>query len=666
MRPYDSALEHLDDVAGWVAQVFDRAQAAEGERRELDAALAERVLRIEARLEASRAAGRRLPWDRLRGALGLTPSEQSALLTLSAIELVPGLRARMRAWAGDAARGWPDVALLAELVYVTPVGRAQMLDELSADGALRRLRLIDVVGSARQVEDAPLLLRPLRVAPRVLEVMRGAWRVDREIDAFAEVMPPTDGADLLLPERLRAEVAGLLLGGAGPVIALCGREGSGRTALFASLAPRGVLRVRLAELPLEPRDLERAVLAALREASLFGLLPVLDAIDRLASDDGLRARSLDRALAGFPGALAATAPPGDRPPIALPRGLVLVDVPLPPEPVRASLWRRALGGASAEVCAHAAARYPITGGVIARSAATAVARARSRGAMITAADVHAGVRSSLDSKLGALGVRIEVTQRWDDLVLPDETGDEIRELIARVKHRKRVHDEWGFADKVGRGLGLSALFFGPPGTGKTMVAGLIGDALGLDVYQIDLSRIVSKWIGETEKNLGQVFDAAEAGHAILLFDEADSLFAKRTEVKSSVDRYANLEVNYLLQRMESFQGISILTTNLDASIDEAFRRRLSARVQFPLPEPDERLRLWRALVPARAALDADVDFEDLAARYAMSGGYIRNAVLRAAFLAADAGTPITMRLLVRAATLEYAAMGKVMHTGLAR
>jgi len=233
-----------------------------------------------------------------------------------------------------------------------------------------------------------------------------------------------------------------------------------------------------------------------------------------------------------------------------------------------------------------------------------------------------------------------------------------------VRHRRLVHDEWGFAAKVGRGLGLSALFSGPPGTGKTMVAGLIADALGLDLYQIDLSRIVSKWIGETEKNLAQVFDAAEAGHAILLFDEADSLFAKRTEVKSSVDRYANLEVNYLLQRMEAFQGISILTTNIDSAIDEAFRRRLSTHIHFPIPDEDERFRLWGALLPAAARRAADVDLRVLAERYAMSGGYIRNAALRAAFLAADGGTEITMRHLLRAATHEYAAMGKVMHASL--
>ena len=203
------------------------------------------------------------------------------------------------------------------------------------------------------------------------------------------------------------------------------------------------------------------------------------------------------------------------------------------------------------------------------------------------------------------------------------------------------------------------LLFGPPGTGKTMVAGLIADALQLDLYQVDLSKVVSKWVGETEKNLGELFDAAEAGHAILLFDEADSLFAKRTQVQSSNDRYANLEVNYLLQRMEAFAGIVILTTNHDAAIDEAFRRRLSLRVDFPVPEPDERERLWRALLPAEAALGPDIDYPALADRFEMTGGYIKNAVVRAAFLAADEAAPIAMRHLLRAARAEYQAMGKV-------
>ena len=273
--------------------------------------------------------------------------------------------------------------------------------------------------------------------------------------------------------------------------------------------------------------------------------------------------------------------------------------------------------------------------------------------------MRVAIRTLLDGELSTLGRLVEWKQTWEDLVLPDDIQEELRELISRVRHRKHVLDEWGFGRKVGKGTGLSALFSGPPGTGKTMVAGIIAAELGLDLYQIDTSRLVSKWIGETEKNLARLFDAASAGHAVLLFDEADSLFAKRTEVKSSNDRYANLEVNYLLQRMESFEGISILTTNLETSVDEAFRRRLAFRITFPLPEVEERERLWRAMLPAKAAVAPNLDFKALATRYEMSGGYIRNAVLRAAYLAAADGQMITQSHLQRAAVLEYTAMCKI-------
>ncbi|NVB81769.1 MAG: ATP-binding protein, partial [Kofleriaceae bacterium] len=394
---------------------------------------------------------------------------------------------------------------------------------------------------------------------------------------------------------------------------------------------------------------------------------VLDGVDYLSADPETgrpdRASVIDRELLShYLGAVAAIGPKVDARPVSLSRGFVTIELEVPPESVRAKLWRRALGDtAEGDIPDRAAARYPVTGGVIRRAAESAKVTAQTRGAKVSAEDVHAGVRATLDSKLGNLGVRLAWKQKWDDLVLPDDALDEVKEFIARVRHKRRVYEEWGFARKIAKGLGLSALFSGPPGTGKTMVAGLIADELALDLYQIDLSRIVSKYVGETEKNLAALFDAAEAGHAVLLFDEADSLFAKRTEVKSSVDRYANLEVNYLLQRMEAFAGITILTTNLDTSIDEAFRRRLSFRITFPMPEPSEREKLWRSLLPKEASVDTSINFGDLAERFEMSGGYIKNAVVRAAFLAADENRAIGMQHLVRAGVLEYAAMGKVMH-----
>jgi SpoVK/Ycf46/Vps4 family AAA+-type ATPase len=211
--------------------------------------------------------------------------------------------------------------------------------------------------------------------------------------------------------------------------------------------------------------------------------------------------------------------------------------------------------------------------------------------------------------------------------------------------------------------GLTALFYGPPGTGKSMVAGLIARELGLELYRVDLARVVSKWIGETEKNLAEVFDAAEDGQVVVLFDEADSLFAKRTDVKSSVDRYANLEVNYLLQRLDTFEGICILTTNLEGSIDPAFKRRMSLRLQFPFPDEETRIRLWSAHIPPEVPVQGDFNFTELARRFPISGGYIRNSALRAAFLAAQEGLPLGQSHLLRAITLEYRELGKLSTSG---
>ncbi len=240
-----------------------------------------------------------------------------------------------------------------------------------------------------------------------------------------------------------------------------------------------------------------------------------------------------------------------------------------------------------------------------------------------------------------------------------EQAQSIAELIARIRQRRTVYETWGFAAKVGKGLGVSALFSGPPGTGKTMVAALIAKELHLELYQVDLGKLVSKYIGETEKQLGELFDAAEAGHAILLFDEADSLFGKRTDVKSSNDRYANLETNYLLQRLETFTGICLLTSNHEANIDPAFQRRLSLHLRFEVPDEEERAKLWRAMLPDAAPVVANLDFAGLARRFEMSGGYIRNAALRAAFLAADEGSSISDAHLEHAARLEYEGMGKI-------
>jgi len=261
-------------------------------------------------------------------------------------------------------------------------------------------------------------------------------------------------------------------------------------------------------------------------------------------------------------------------------------------------------------------------------------------------------------RLDDLAQRIESTATWEDLVLPEQQRQTLKDIRAHVQQRAKVYQDWGFAGKGGRGLGTSALFSGASGTGKTMAAEVLAQELHLDLYRIDLSAVVSKYIGETEKNLRRIFDAAETGGAILLFDEADALFGKRTEVKDSHDRHANVEVSYLLQRMEAYQGLAILTTNLKGSLDQAFLRRIRFVVSFPFPDATGRAEIWQRIFPSLTPTEG-LDVNKLAKLNA-AGGNIRNIGLNAAFLAADAGEPVMMKHILQATRREYVKMEKTL------
>jgi ATPase family associated with various cellular activities (AAA) len=260
-------------------------------------------------------------------------------------------------------------------------------------------------------------------------------------------------------------------------------------------------------------------------------------------------------------------------------------------------------------------------------------------------------RDQVRTRLDDLAQRISAKASWHELVLPESQAQMLREIVAQVRQRSQVYEKWEFALRGSHGLGISALFAGASGTGKTMAAEVLANELQLDLYRIDLSQVVSKYIGETEKNLRLVFDAAESSGAILLFDEADALFGKRSEVKDSHDRYANIEVSYLLQRMEAYRGLAILTTNLRSSMDPAFLRRLRFVVQFPFPDVQQRQEIWQRIFPAKLPTD-DLDFAKLAQLH-VTGGNIRNIALNAAFLAADSGSSVKMEHLLRSAQTEY-------------
>jgi SpoVK/Ycf46/Vps4 family AAA+-type ATPase len=281
------------------------------------------------------------------------------------------------------------------------------------------------------------------------------------------------------------------------------------------------------------------------------------------------------------------------------------------------------------------------------------------GRHVDAADLCAGARSQNGAGLERLARRIEPRVGWRDLVLPDPVLARLRELAARARHRDIVLDEWRLGRRALGGRGITGLFAGDSGTGKTMSAEVVAGDLGLDLYVIDLSTVVDKYIGETEKNLDRIFVEAEGVNGVLLFDEADALFGKRSEVKDARDRYANVEVAYLLQRMELFDGIAILTTNLRANVDEAFTRRLDVVVDFPTPEADDRLHLWKQFLGVGLPVAGDVDVDFLAESFELSGGNIRNIALTAAYLAADGDRAVSMADLVVGTEREYRKLGRL-------
>ncbi len=311
----------------------------------------------------------------------------------------------------------------------------------------------------------------------------------------------------------------------------------------------------------------------------------------------------------------------------------------------------------ADAVAALARRYRVGADAVTRiaaGAATALAAGDSPDAVLAEAEAHC--RSAAREGLDQLARRVDVRARWTDLVLPEASVGTLREMVTHLRHREQVHERWGVADKSARGLGLVGLFSGPSGTGKTMAAEVIASELGLDLYVIDLSAVVSKYIGETEKNLSRVFDAAESCGAVLLFDEADALFGKRSEVKDSHDRYANIEVGYLLARIEAYRGLAVLTTNTKDALDPAFLRRFTFALEFKAPDAGERAALWARLWP-EALPQAGLDLDALAA-VPLTGGHIRNTIVRAAFLAAEDGAAVGMRHVRRALHSELTKLGR--------
>ena len=627
-----------------------------------------RVAAARGELMTAMAAEPQAPLVRLARAFWLEPLDLTLVAVLLAPELDPEMERAFSFALDDFTRKRLDVGFLSRLLGGREDSEIDRTYARLDDGApLRRHNLIVLTPPA---ENLPSSLRTVRLADRIVAFLRGHDTVDEQVRGFVRIVrePAALAAVVMAPEviaQIRRALAGT--NGAAARVLLAGAEGTGRGMVVeAILAEHNIpiVRIDLAAIGGDAAVYAR-VGAALREAALRDAVALLEGGSAFKEE---APRALVQAIADAAATLAvpivitlttrpswlANAVPD----------LVELEVPAPSFRERLELWKRELPHplAAAEDIETVAARYAFTGATITRVARRAEATARLRdpaNPKIHLDELGDAARLTFSHRLGGMAQRIPTGFKWDDLVLPKDTMEAVREVLRFARYRPVLLEDWGFSAKLPYGRGVSAILAGPPGTGKTMVAQLLAHELGYDLYRIDLSQVVNKYIGETEKNLSRIFDEAETSHAILFFDEADSLFAKRTNVTSANDRYANLEVNYLLQRMETFDGITLLATNLEQGIDEAFKRRVRFSVGFELPEAPERARLWKSMFPPQAPLAPNVDWDLLARQFVMAGGYIKKAVLRAALIAAEANRAVTTADLVEAARLEYREMGRI-------
>jgi SpoVK/Ycf46/Vps4 family AAA+-type ATPase len=645
----------------------------------------------EAPFPAPAAESTRLEW--LAEVYGLSRFDLDLILIALAPELDRRYERLYAYLQDDVTRRWPSVDLALNLLCPDAAAKLDRRVHFASDAPLIRHGLLHLIPGPNQLQTS-LLVQYFKLDGQIVRLLLGQESLDPRLASFCQLVEPVVCLEEL---PLSAEVKQTL-----PVLVRRAEEAHRPLRLYFH-GPRGAGQRRAAEalageagLPLLVVDLLRALDARMdfeqvlrllfREAWFQDAILFLEGLDALRSDE--RTIQYERLLAALTEDAGITILAGVGPWVPSGRaalGVIGVPFPIPDFPRRRECWRDNLVAAGISLNGHdldaLAGRFRLTPNQIAEAVAVARGRALWRaaarpvdaladgsGAQPVIGDLFAAARAQTGHDLEALTHKIEPVYTWDDIVLPDDTLAQLREICQWVAHRHRVLGDWGFDHKLSLGKGVTALFAGPSGTGKTMAAEIIAAELGLDLYKIDLSGVVSKYIGETEKNLDRIFSAAENANAILFFDEADALFGKRSEVRDSHDRYANIEISYLLQKMEEYDGIAILATNLRQNLDESFIRRMAFTVHFPFPDEDSRRRIWAGIWPQETPLADDpstgsgqaVDLDYMARRFKLSGGNIKNIALAGAFLAAEDGGTVTMSHLLQATRREYQKMGKVL------
>ncbi|UHA73455.1 ATP-binding protein [Paenibacillus sp. 481] len=582
----------------------------------------------------------------------------------------------------DVTRKSASVDLILQLTEGEWEEKFQARSYLSAGSTLQRFFFT----SHTQVSGHTLLSKSLQLDEKIVAFMLGANKLDDRLSPFCEMIYPSGQlSELLVDKQLQDKLkafAGRMYesdshsdskGQQGLLICISGAAGSGKlfhVKHFCQHFLHPLLVVDVRRMLQEDKPFDELITHLIREAVLQQAVICFRHIEASLQQDPAISKKLDLIISSmkyFPRAVFFLSERAWKPNIAVQRRCMDAEIDIPDEGQREKLWSKM---SQPYVCDQAGISWGTLAGAF-RFTPGRIEQALEQAHTISLWDVAEGGRIRYEHVVAACyrgaqhqletkSTRIKPKYGWADVILPLEQMEQLRNACNQIKYRHIVFGEWGFSQKLSYGKGVSMLFSGPPGTGKTMAAEVIAGELALQMYKIDLAQVVSKYIGETEKNLHDIFREAQLSHAILFFDECDALFGKRSEVKDSHDKYANMETSFLLQKMEEYEGITIMATNYAQNIDEAFLRRISYVVKFPFPDATYREGIWRSLYPKEAPVSDEVDYAYLGRKLELSGGHIKNIVVSSAFLAAEAGESIGMRHILQAARYELLKNGKIM------
>jgi AAA+ superfamily predicted ATPase len=634
---------------------------------------------------ASLKKGKYLSLFHLSHLFGLSPFEVYCLLICLAVELDWRYERLFAYLQNDVTKKRPTVGLILQLLTYSMEERFSLWPQFSSRATLFKYNLLRFSDQASE-KQAPLISRSLKLDDRIVEFLLEFNPVDSRIESFVRLLKPQmELEDVIIPGELKEKVNRLSLelkGATGQgkayfsfphcILYLKGSYGGGQQQTAEAVCSRldlRLLQVDLGALPVGLMPFDQCLRLILREALLQSSGVYLKGFDHYAEEvekNGKRDEVILRTLEEYPGLVFLEGEKSWEPKLGNSQlNFFTLNYPLPTYTLRRKLWSSLLDGYPQKEQLDTVAlanKFRLTRGQIKDAIQTAKNTIFLRGADnsgMTMEDIYEACRAVSNQKLVSLSKKIKARYTWNDIVLPEEKFNQLVEICNYVRYRHVVYGDWGFGKKLSLGKGLNALFFGPSGTGKTMAAEVIASDLGLDLYKIDLSTVVSKYVGETEKNLSKIFTEAETSNSILFFDEADALFGKRSEVKDAHDRYANIEVGYLLQKMEEYEGIVVLATNMMRNMDDAFVRRMHFTVEFPFPDEEHRLKIWKTLLPEEVPRTEGLDFPFLAKKFKIAGGNIKNILVAAAFLAAQNSKRLDMKHLILASKREFQKMGKL-------